>query len=283
MSETRISRGFVDLDHGQIHFREIRGASARPLVLIHPSPGSSKQLEPLLRALAAGGRSVWAPDTAGNGDSDALALAQPEIPDLARTALQAIKAQFEGPFHLYGSHTGASIAMEIALTRPELVASLTIEGMGLYDAGLQTDVLERYAREILPDHEATHLMKVWHFCRDQFVFWPYYNRTAGGRLPNGLPDAEDLHDFVVEVLKAMRTYHLSYRAAFRHPKRSRLPGLRVPVQSICSPSDMLFEYSSEVATLAPNARMSTLPAWSDPQFHRQSAGVIETFIREFDR
>jgi len=283
MSGLRVKRGFVNLDHGQIHFRAVDGGSAVPLVLIHPSPGSSKQLEPLLRALAAGGRRVWAPDTAGNGDSDGLTLAQPEIPDLARTALEAIRAQIEGPFHLYGSHTGASIAMEIALSRPELVASLTIEGMGLYDASLQTDVLERYAREIHPDHEATHLMKVWHFCRDQFVFWPYYNRTAAGRLPNGLPDVEDLHDFVVEVLKAMRTYHLSYRAAFRHPKRGRLPGLRVPVHSICSPSDMLFEYARELASLVPNARMTELPAWSDPQFHAQSARVIEQFIQEFDR
>jgi len=283
MNGARMRRGFVDLDHGQIHFRAIDGASAIPLVLIHPSPGSSKQLEPLMRALAERGRSVWAPDTAGNGDSDALALAQPEIPDLARAALAAVMGRIEGSFHLYGSHTGASIAMEIALSRPDLVASLTIEGMGLYDASLQTDVLERYAREIHPDHEATHLMKVWHFCRDQFVFWPYYNRSAAGRLPNGLPDAEELHDFVIEVLKAMRTYHLSYRAAFRHPKRSRLPGLSVPVHSICSPSDMLFEYATEVATLAPGARMTDLPAWSDPQFHVRSADVIEHFMREFDR
>ena len=283
MNGARVRRGFVDLDHGQIHFRAIDGASAIPLVLIHPSPGSSKQLEPLMRALAAGGRSVWAPDTAGNGDSDPLAMAQPEIPDLARAALAAVTARIEGPFHLYGSHTGASIAMEIALAQPDRVASLTIEGMGLYDAGLQTDVLERYAREIHPDHEATHLMKVWHFCRDQYVFWPYYKRSAAGRLPNGLPEADELHDFVVEVLKAMRTYHLSYRAAFRHPKRSRLPGLSVPVHSICSPSDMLFEYAREVAALAPGARMTELPTWSDPQFHTRTAGVIEPFIREFDR
>ena len=283
MSRARIRRGFVDLDHGQIHFRRIDGGSDIPLVLIHPSPGSSKQLEPLLSALGELGRTALALDTAGNGDSDPLALAQPEIPDLARAAQAAILKQIDGPFHLYGSHTGASIAMDIALEHPAQVASLTIEGMGLYEAGLQTEVLERYAREIRPDHEATHLMKVWHFCRDQFVFWPYYNRTAEGRLPNGLPDAETLHDFVVEVLKAMRTYHLSYRAAFRHGKRERLTRLRVPVHCICSPSDMLFEYAREVTALAPGARMTTLPGWSDPSFHPSSAKVIEQFLLEIDR
>lgn len=283
MNDLRIRRGFVDLDHGQIHFRSIDTGSQIPLVLIHPSPGSCKQLEPLLRELGGLGRTVLALDTAGNGDSDPLPLSQPEIPDLARAAQEAILKRIEGSFHLYGSHTGASIAMDIALARPDLVASLTIEGMGLYESGLQSEVLERYAREIEPDHEATHLMKVWHFCRDQFVFWPYYNRSAAGRLPNGLPDAGELHDFVVEVLKAMRSYHLSYRAAFRHAKRERLTRLRVPVHCICSPSDMLFEYAKEVTALAPGARMTTLPAWADPTFHRTSAEVIEQFLKEIDR
>ena len=283
MSGPLVRRSFVDLGSGQIHLRHIEAESTTPLVLIHPSPGSSKQLEPLMRTLAEQGRTVLAPDTAGNGDSEALPLVQPEIPDLARAALDAVMTRVSGPFHLYGSHTGASIAMEIAIARPDLVASLTIEGLGLYDAGLQTEVLERYAREIGPDHEATHLMKVWHFCRDQFLFWPYYNRTSQGRLADGLPSADALHDFVVEVLKAMRTYHLSYRAAFRHPKRTRLPLLTVPVHAICSPSDMLFEYAPEVAALVPGARMTELPAWSDSAFHARSARAIEQFISELDR
>jgi pimeloyl-ACP methyl ester carboxylesterase len=278
MSE-RILRGFADLSGGQIHVRHGGGAGqGAPLVLIHPSPGSSKQLEPLMRALAARGRRVLAPDTAGNGDSDPLDMAQPDIPDLAQAALTAVGQLLDGPFHLYGSHTGASIAMEIALAAPERVHSLTIEGMGLYEAGLQSEVLDRYAREIRPDAEATHLMKVWHFCRDQFLFWPYYNRTGEGRLPDGLPDPETFHDFTVEVLKAMRSYHLSYRAAFRHPKRDRLPLLRLPVQVICSPSDMLYAYANEVAALVPGSRRIDLPAWSDPDYHAVAAGVIEAFL-----
>jgi pimeloyl-ACP methyl ester carboxylesterase len=280
MSAIRVRREFVDVAHGQIHLRRIDHGGNAPLVMIHPSPGSSRQLEPLMRALARLDRPTLAPDTAGNGDSDPLGIVQPEIPDLARAAAEAISMRLPGRCHLYGSHTGASIAMEIAIAQPERVASLTIEGMGLYDAGLQSEVLERYAREIRPDLEATHLMKVWHFCRDQFLFWPYYNRTAAGRLADGLPDADGLHDFVVEVLKAMRSYHLSYRAAFRHPKRSRLPLLRVPVHSVCSPSDMLFGYAREVAALVPGARFTELPAWSDPTFHDRAASVIDRFLEE---
>ena len=275
---TPIRRRFVDVGAAQVHLRTCGAADAPPLVMIHPSPGSSKQLEGLMRALAGLGHRAIAPDTAGNGDSDALALAQPGIPDLAAHALAALDALGLDRFDLYGSHTGASIAMEIAIAHPGRVGRLVIDGMGLYSAGLQSEVLDRYAREIVPDAEATHLMKVWHFCRDQFLFWPYYNRTAAGRLPGGLPDEGALHDFSVEVLKALRTYHLSYRAAFRHPKRDRLPLLRVPVLVCASVTDMLHGYAAEVAALVPGAQAADLPDWHAPGFEAETAAILHRFL-----
>jgi len=275
-----IRRGFVDVTHGQIHYRTAGAGDGTPLAMIHQSPGSSKQLEGLIAALAGQGRRVVAPDTAGNGDSDALPQQAPTIAELAGAAFDALDRLLPGPFDLYGSHTGASIAMEIAIAEPARVRRLVIDGMGLYAAGEQAEIIERYAREIVPDLEATHLMKVWHFCRDQHLFWPYYNRTADGRLPNGLPDADDFHDFVVEVLKAMRTYHRSYRAAFRHPKRERLPLITVPTLVVCSPSDMLLGYFADVAAHVPGARAADLPAWGTPDFDAHVAAVIGPFLDE---
>ena len=271
-----IRRGFVDLDHGQIHFRTA-GTGGTPLVMIHQSPGSSKQLEGMIRELGHG-RRVIAPDTAGNGDSEALANPVPTIADLATTAFAAIEALVDGPFDLYGSHTGASIAVDIAIAHPYRVRKLVIDGMGLYAVDEQAEIIARYAREIEPDLEATHLMKVWHFCRDQLLFWPYYNRTAEGRLPNGLPDADGLHDFVVEVLKAVRTYHRSYRAAFRHPKRDRLKLLGVPTLVVSSPSDMLHGYFADVVATVPGARSAELPAWGAADFDAGSAAIIAAFL-----
>lgn len=278
VSSVALRRGFVDVGPAQVHYRHGgNGGTQVPLAMIHASPGSSRQLADLASLLAIG-RRVVAPDTAGNGDSDPLALAAPGIADLAAHALAALDQLIDGPFDLYGSHTGASIAMEIALAAPTRVRRLVIDGMGLYAADEQSDVLRQYAREIAPDLEGTHLMKVWHFCRDQYLFWPYYNRTEVGRLSNGLPDAETFHDFVVEVLKAMRTYHRSYRAAFRHPKRERLGLLRLPVLVLTSPSDMLDSYATEVASLVPGALRAASPRWGDPAFHRDVARTIADFL-----
>ena len=273
-----LRRGFVDVGPAQVHYRHCgKGGAHVPLAMIHASPGSSRQLVDLAFLLA-NGRRVVAPDTAGNGDSDPLDLTTPGIADLASHALAALDQLIDGPFDLYGSHTGASIAAEIALAAPSRVRRLVIDGMGLYAADEQSDVLSQYAREIAPDLEGTHLMKVWHFCRDQYLFWPYYNRTEAGRLPNGLPDAGTFHDFVVEVLKAMRTYHRSYRAAFRHNKRERLVLLRLPVLVLTSPSDMLDSYASDVASLVPGALRATSPRWGDPDFHPNVARTIADFL-----
>lgn len=274
-----IRRSFADVGACQVHLRMAGPDTAHPLVMIHPSPGSSRQLAGLMGELAARGHRVVAPDTAGNGDSDPLALPAPGIPDLAAHALAALDALGLDRFDLYGSHTGASIAMEIAIARPDRVGRLVIDGMGLYSGDLQSEVLDRYAREIAPDAEATHLMKVWHFCRDQFLFWPYYNRTAEGRLPGGLPTEAEMHAFVVEVLKALGTYHLSYRAAFRHPKRDRLPLIRVPTLVCASPSDMLYGYLAEVAALAPGAQVAELPAWNTPGFDAGAAAILSAFLQ----
>ncbi len=277
-AKTGVTRAFLDLPHGQIHLRMARpagAASGLPVVLLHQSPGSAKQLEGHLAAFARAGRMAYAPDTPGNGDSDPLPQEVPTIADLAAAQYDAICQLIpQGRFDLYGSHTGASIAMEIAIAHPDRVASLTIDGMGLYSPELQADMLANYAREIAPDAEATHLMKVWHFCRDQFLFWPYYNRVAAGRLPNGVPETEEFHDFVVEVLKAMRTYHRSYRAAFRHPKRDRLPLISVPVVLACSGSDMLAGYADELRRLVPHAVMAELPAWGTPDYAANAVARI---------
>lgn len=277
MNPVKLKRRFADVGALQVHYREGGSGGATPLVMIHASPGASRQVAPLA-ALLANGRRVVAPDTAGNGDSDALPNPVPAIPDLAAHARAAIDKIVDGKIDLYGSHTGASIAMEIALAAPEKVRRLVIDGMGLYAADEQSDVLRNYAREIAPDLEGTHLLKVWHFCRDQYLFWPYYNRTAEGRLPNGLPDAEEFHDFVVEVLKAMRTYHRSYRAAFRHPKRDSLVKLKLPVLVLTSPSDMLDSYAAEVASLIPGAQRAATSRWGAPDFHAATAATIAEFL-----
>lgn len=96
----------------------------------------------------------------------------------------------------------------------------------------------------------------WHYCRDQYLFSPWYDRTEANRRNIDMPTADVLHAFVVEVLKALSTYHMSYSAAARYPKRDRLPLVTVPTLVTSSPTDPLACHVKEVHELIPRARLA---------------------------
>lgn len=273
MTQPVIRRAFCDLADGQIHYRHAGEAKpgANPLVMIHPSPGSSRQLAGLMAEMAHYGL-VIAPDTRGNGDSTPLLLEQPEIADFARATLAFLDAMGIEKADLWGAHTGACIAMELALIAPDRVGRLVIDGVGLYSADDREELLSVYAPHIRPDLNGSHLNWAFMFCRDQYVFWPWFKRD-GAHLRNvGLPDAETLNAFVLEVLKSVSTYHLAYRAAFRYVRRDRLPHLTVPTMAVCSREDMPFPCLEEVISLVPGNRGAIIP---DPATPSGAAGAAE--------
>jgi len=75
-----VKRRFIDMPFGQIHYRQAGVADAPKHMLLHASPGSSKQLELLIDELSQSFL-VVAPDTLGNGDSTPPIQEQPEIAD----------------------------------------------------------------------------------------------------------------------------------------------------------------------------------------------------------
>jgi pimeloyl-ACP methyl ester carboxylesterase len=256
-----VRRGFVDVPGGQVHYREAGGGDALPLVLLHPSPGSGKMLAPLLAAMGATRRTL-ALDTRGNGDSTALAIAEPEIADFAAATLEALDALGIGEFDVFGSHTGASIATETAILAPLRVRHLIIESMGLWNADRRAEYLAKNSPQVEPDAMGAQFNWAWNYCRDQYLFWPWYERTAEARREIGLPEPQFLHDLVLEVLKALPTYHMSYRAAARYPKRERLPLVRVPTLASSCPTDKLIQYLDEVVRLVPGAQRAVV---ADPE------------------
>ena len=184
---------------------------------------------------------------------------------------------------IYGSHTGASIAMELAIAQPKRVRRLVLDGIGLYTPEELADILAHYAPAIEPDQIGSQLTWAWHFVRDQALFFPWFKRDAGHARTGGLPPAEVLHATVVEVLKSIRTYHLAYRAAFRHPKRERLPLVTVPALVLGDSSDPLFPAQEEVCSLLPDGRMGFISneagdSESGDDVWARKARAIERFL-----
>ncbi len=251
-----ISRRFADLAHGQIHYRE--AGTGEVLLALHASPGSSRQMTGLI-AQFAGQLRVVAPDTPGNGDSDALPLDAPEIADLAATMLALLDSFGIERAHVYGSHTGAAIAAELALLAPGRVLSVTFDGIGHWHGAELSEALARYAQPFAPDLEGKYLGRLFTFCRNQFLFYPWYRETETARRAGDLPPPEILHGLVIEVMKAATTYHRNYHAAFRWDAPGSLPLLTVPTLFMASESDPLF---ANARRLAGSHAFTALPALS---------------------
>jgi pimeloyl-ACP methyl ester carboxylesterase len=285
-SETIIRRGFVSIAEGQVHYRHAPGPAraARPLVMLHASPGSSLMLAPLIAAFGAS-RPAYALDTLGNGDSARPALADPPLDYFADAHLRAIDALGLDAFDLYGSHTGGNIACEIAIRAPERVRSMILDGMSLYHDAERDEMLAQYAPAIVPDLNGSQINWVWHFVRDTYMFWPWYRRDPAHARTVGLPSADALHEKVVEVLKAVRTYHLSYRAAIAYPKRERLPLVTVRTLLACAKTDMLARYMDDVARLLPRAQRLETPGFGTSADAARTIALFGEFLgreREID-
>ena len=276
MAATPIKRGFVDAPHGQMHYRHA-GDSGEPLLILHASPGSSRQQVRTIEDFAGEAR-VFAPDTPGNGDSDALSDQEPTIPELAAAALAFIDAIGLEKVRVYGSHTGAAIGTELAILAPDRVSALVLDGVSLMQGEELADVLARYAFPFEPDLEGAYLMRLFQFCRDQYMFFPWYNRTRAGRRDGGLGSAADLHAWITEVMKAATTYHLNYRAAFKWPADKRMPLLQCPTLVTAAVNDPLYDSSVALEKLLKDGSFAELPRLDAAEFRGARKAAMDSFF-----
>lgn len=234
MEERCIDRAFLRLDEGLIHYREYAGSGGDgvPLLLLHASPNSGRSMEPVMRACAdeeSGERRLIAPDTPGNGDSVRPPGQQPEMSDYAGMLDRLCEALDLEQVDIFGSHTGAHIGLELAVSRPQRVRSLVVDGLLVLTEEEREDYLANYAPTQQPDEAGTQFHWAWQYVRDQMIFFPHYRKDLEHLRAGGIFDPQFLHRMALDVLNALDTYHLAYEAVFRHPVEDRLAAIGCPV------------------------------------------------------
>jgi pimeloyl-ACP methyl ester carboxylesterase len=247
--------------------------------MLHASPGSSKQLESVILAMAVR-RRVIAPDTPGNGDTPPLPGDAPTIQTLAVALVSFLDAMGLDQVDLYGSHTGADIAAEVAIVSPHRVRRLIQDGAGIFSAEESAEFLEHYAHPFPPDLDGAYLQRAFTFCRDQFFFFPWYARDRAHRRNGGFTTAEKLHDWVLEVLKACTTYHHNYRAAFAYPSAERLKLVTAPTLAIATENDPLRAGTEAIVPEMQDAVFRELPAADASSYLSAFASSVEEFLSQ---
>ena len=230
MQHQQIDRAFARLDEGLIHYRERPGAgdeSLPPLLMLHASPNSSRAMVPLLEAYTQPRRLI-APDTPGNGDSVRPPAEQPEMADYADALDRFCDVLDLGEVDIYGSHTGAHIAVELAVRNPGRVRRIVVDGLLVLSEQDRDDFLANYAPHQSIDEAGTQFHWAWQYIRDQMIFFPHFRKDLAHLRAGGIFDPQFLHDMTMDVLRSLDTYHLAYEAVFRHDVKATLSELACP-------------------------------------------------------
>jgi pimeloyl-ACP methyl ester carboxylesterase len=254
-----IRRCFIDVAGRAVHYR--RAGSGPPLVMMHGSPGDAQMLLEEI-TVCAQNFTVFALDAPGFGYSDALPGDVLTVPDLAAATAETMRALGLPPCPVYGSHTGAAIALELGLGWPEQVTGLLLEGVPAFTADEIEALFATYFAPMVPDPLAGHLTTTWMRFRDQFTWFPWTSRHVSRLNAIPRPDPADIDLWVSMFYRSCKTYRPAYRAACYYGP-SAIPAaaaLRAPAVFMAQQEDMLHPHLARLPPLQPNQRIETLPS-----------------------
>lgn len=228
-------KGYVDAPTGQVHYRVL--GDGVPLLLLHQSPNSSLMFSRALPYLAARGLRAIAIDTPGYGNSDVPAE-RPSIETYASVIPAVLEAFGLDRSAVLGHHTGAAIACEFAVSQPERVTALILNGPPLYTDEEREVRLARAPSGPLPlQPDGSHLIQRWQ------------RRVAASP---GWTDLAAMHRGVVQTLIAGEYDWYGHRAAFEYRMLPRFLALTVPTLILTNTGEDLYQLSCRARDLRPD-------------------------------
>lgn len=260
---TSIHRGFVDTAYGQVHYRE-RGAG-RPVILLHQTASSSVQWERVMERFKPGSR-LLAMDTPGFGDSAPAAQKPDGLAWYADRVADFMAGHAIDRAAIVGHHTGAMIAAELAIRRPELVERLALVGCVVMD--------EPERRAAIEEIHRWELDSAGRFLEEYLM--------PRLRLSVTTDDPEHLRRELIAYLQAGPDYAWAYEAVFSYPGPERLPGITVPtvcVLPIHEP-ERLCRWTEAAATIIPGAELVRLDGGTEVCFQQPDvlAAALDLFV-----
>lgn len=266
-----IRRTYLQGGLGQVHAR-VAGpgdgrASGAPVLMFHETPSTSSEYDRLMEALAAD-RAVYAFDTPGYGGSDGGPPGL-RIEDYVEAIAPAIE-QLDlgrGRALAFGFHTGAVIAMELVLQRPDLAGALAVAGFPYRPMAERRQRLEALPREA--DAAAY---------REKVLFW--YDLVV----TNGAPDVplDRRIALLTEMLRSGRDHWRAYEAVWTYDYEAKFAQMRAPTLFL-APHEMLYEQTLAAARMIKGAELKELPEAREWALERNARLVADALGAFADR
>ena len=259
-----IHRRFVETSHGQLHLREAAppNATRRALVCLHSSPLSSRYMEKLIAQMATD-RRVVAFDNPGYGESDRPA-SPPGIEDYAAWITEGLTACGLDDIDIVGDHTGAKIAVELALRLPQRVPAIALNASAVYPPEERAK-FKSLIGPVPATEEGTHLADLW-------------RRAQSFKAPEA-PE-EVTQELVVEIMRAGPGWWWSSHASLNYPMEEKLQRLTRPVLLLLPAGDSLTVLARRAVPLLPQATVREFPDYGSGVM-QQHAGAVARELRSF--
>jgi pimeloyl-ACP methyl ester carboxylesterase len=245
---TTLCNGYTDARFGQLHYLEGRvvAPTRRTLILLHQNPSSSEEYRHLLADMAQD-RRVIAFDTPGFGMS-----ARPDRPlaiaDYAAAFAEGMAAMgVDEPVDLFGFHTGAFLAVELAALLGDQARHIALSGIPFRPEAERRERLEQIHAVQPPTDDGDAI-----FARLRWL-WDF---TVAQRTPGIAIDRAA--QIWAERAKPLHRYWWPYEGVWTYPVEQRLAQIAQPVL-IVQPHEPLLEHSKAAAALIPDARIMELP------------------------
>jgi pimeloyl-ACP methyl ester carboxylesterase len=264
--KVRVRRAYFECRFGQLHVRTAFPTSGgfdehTTLLCLHESPRSGRVFEKFLPVIARD-RSVYAPDTPGHGDSDPPPP-KPAIADYAAAIADFLDAMRFRQLDLLGHQSGALIAAELGILRPEQVRRVVLVAVPAFNAE-EREAFDGKSWQSPPAEDGAHLLREW---RRQL-----HGRTAGVTL-------EECNSALAERLQSGTGGAWGMSAAQHYAASERLPLLRQPTL-ILRPKDEFWEAGQRARHLIRGSRLVDLPEHGASVF-AAAPDLIARHAREF--
>jgi haloalkane dehalogenase len=255
---TKVTRHHLTIKGRRVHYR--RAGIGPTLLMVHQSPRSSAEYEPLMREWGAHFTCI-APDTPGFGQSEPLVKADPDINDYADAVVEFARALGLEQTAAYGFHSGGIILVTAIKRHPEFFTGLAVGGYAIWTPEEMALFGDAYLPPFVPSAYGEHLTWLWNRILEQSWFFPWFDNRKEARLSVAYDDPARVYAVVTEMLDAGDAYRLGYGAVLRAPRD-------IPLVDAVTPPVLITAYDGDPLQ-AHIARLGEMP-------HGWSAHEVET-------
>jgi pimeloyl-ACP methyl ester carboxylesterase len=201
------------------------------------------------------------PDTPGFALSDKLAGEVLTVADLADAVAENLDAIGMPPCPVFGTHTGAAIALELAARHPGRVTGLVMDGVPIFGRRELDSLFDGYFAPLGADPLGGHLTRTWMRFRDQHTWFPWHSRRRDRMNEGDRPTPEEIHFWVSLFMASHATYAPAYRAAVFYGDRAieAARAITCPAVFMASGDDMLHPHLERLPPLGEGQTILRLP------------------------